>query len=117
MIGRDIGFSDLPQVLALWPFCPPGFLPDRSRRLLARAGFVSPSLDGGLPLFELFSPSRRSSSASRAFSAAFSASRATTSASRSSSDGARGNSQVIRCLNRNPPPPSRRIFSSNPAAA
>ena len=26
---------------------PPGFLPDRSRRLLARAGFVSPSLDGG----------------------------------------------------------------------
>jgi hypothetical protein len=29
---------------------------DFSRRLLTRAGFFSPSLDGGLPLFELFKP-------------------------------------------------------------
>ena len=39
-----------------WPFCPPGFLPERSRRLLTRAGFFSPSLDGGLPLLLLFRP-------------------------------------------------------------
>jgi hypothetical protein len=30
---------------------------------LTRDGFLSPSLDRGLPLFELFRPSRRSSSA------------------------------------------------------
>ena len=35
-------------------------------------GFFSPSLDGGLPLLLLFSPSRRSNSAMRATSAAFS---------------------------------------------
>ena len=29
-------------------------LPDPSRRLFTRTGFFSPSLDGGLPLFELF---------------------------------------------------------------
>jgi hypothetical protein len=52
---------------------PPGFLPDRSRKLDTRAGFLSPSLDGGLPLFELFNPRRRSSSEIRAFRAAFSA--------------------------------------------
>ena len=119
MIDHDIGFSDLPQGLAFVALLPARFLaPDRSRRLLARAGFVSPSLDGGLPLFELFSPSRRSGTASRAFSAAFSASRAADQreqvfqrrrarAIRKSSDG----------LNRNPPPPSKRIFSSNSAAA
>ena len=90
-------------------------MPDRSRRLVTRAGFFSPSLDGGLPLFELFNPSRRSSSASRAFSDAFSACRAATSARRSSIDGARGgNSQVIRCLNRNPSPPSREFFRRTP---
>jgi hypothetical protein len=48
-------------------------LPERSRRLLTRAGFFKPSLDGGLELFELFNPSRRSNSAIRAFKAAFSA--------------------------------------------
>jgi hypothetical protein len=44
------------------------------RRLLVRAargGFLSPSLDGGLPLLELFNPSRRSSSARLAFRARF----------------------------------------------
>ena len=114
MIDHDVGIGDLPQRLA-WPFCPPGFLPDRSRRLVTRAGFFSPSLDGGLPLFELFNPSRRSSSASRAFSDAFSACRAATSARRSSIDGARGgDSRVIRCLNRNPSPPSREFFRRTP---
>jgi Asp-tRNA(Asn)/Glu-tRNA(Gln) amidotransferase A subunit family amidase len=29
------------------PFCPPVFLPDRSRRLLTRTGFFRPSLEGG----------------------------------------------------------------------
>ena len=46
--------------------CPPVFLPDRSRRLLTRSGFFNASLDGGLPLLLLFSPSRRSNSAMRA---------------------------------------------------
>ena len=32
----------------MWPFCPPGFLPDRSRKLDTRTGFLSPSLDGDL---------------------------------------------------------------------
>lgn len=39
--------------------------------LTAPGGFFSPSLDGGLPLFELFNSSRSSSSAIRAFKAAF----------------------------------------------
>ena len=55
------------------PFCPPLFLPDDSRKLLTRAGFFNPSLDGGLPLLLLFSPSRRSNSASRPISIEFSA--------------------------------------------
>jgi hypothetical protein len=42
-------------------------------KLDTRAGFLSPSLDGGLPLFELFNPRQRSSSEIRAFRAAFSA--------------------------------------------
>ena len=54
---------------------------------LHRTGFFSPSLDGGLPLFELFNPSRRSSSAIRAFSDAFSALSAAISAISSSRDG------------------------------
>src|SRR6516225_7830619 len=45
------------------PFCPPRGLPDGSRKLLVRAGFFSPSLDGGLPLLLLLRPSRRSNSA------------------------------------------------------
>jgi len=48
-------------------------LPDGSRKLLTRTGFFSPSLDGGLPLLPLFSPRRRSNSASRSINAAFSA--------------------------------------------
>ena len=35
------------------PFCPPRGLPDGSRRLLVRAGFFNPSLDGGLLLLLL----------------------------------------------------------------
>ena len=95
------------RVSPLWPFCPPGFLPDRSRRLFTRAGFFSPSLDGGLPLFELSNPSRRSSSAIRAFKDTFSALRTAISAISSSLDGSLGDSRIIRFLNRKPPPPSR----------
>src|SRR5208282_1247829 len=65
------GSSVRRSVLPGWPFCPPVLLPDVSRRLLVRAGFLfSPSLDGGLPLLPLFRPRRRSSSATRAVSAA-----------------------------------------------
>src|SRR5580704_11415121 len=66
-------------------------LPDRSRKLDTRAGFFSPSLDGGLPLFELFNPSRRSSSAIWALSAA-------TSAISSSRDGSASDSAVEKIL-------------------
>src|SRR5271157_5100733 len=65
------GSSVRRSVLPGWPFCPPVFLPDVSRRLLVRAGFLfSPSLEGGLPLLPLFRPRRCSSSATRAVSAA-----------------------------------------------
>jgi len=47
-----------------------------------RAGFFRPSLDGGLPLLPLFSPSWRSSSATRATSAAFCARNARISANK-----------------------------------
>src|SRR5262249_38273527 len=94
------GFSTGRRVSPRWPFCPPGFLPDRSRKLLtrgSRGGFFSPSLEGGLLLLVLFNPSRRSSSpmrsfcpalshsnaATRAFSAAFSACKAAFSCSSS----------------------------------
>ena len=30
MIDHDIGFCDLHRFSPLWPFCPPGFLPDQS---------------------------------------------------------------------------------------
>jgi hypothetical protein len=49
------GVSRRLNVLPGWPFCPPVLLPDRSRKLLVRAGFFfRPSLDGGLPLLPLF---------------------------------------------------------------
>src|ERR1019366_443642 len=91
------------RVSPLCPFWPPGFLPERSRRLLTRAGFFSPSLDGGLPLFELFNPSWRSSSAIRDFKAAISA-------ISSSRDGSAGESGFIESLNRTPIPMSRKIY-------
>jgi hypothetical protein len=40
-------------------------LPDGCRKLPVRGGFFSPSLDGGLPLLPLFSPTWRSNSAIR----------------------------------------------------
>lgn len=73
MINPDIGFLDLAERFARMPLLPARLLPVRSRRLLTRGGFFSPSLDGGLPLLELFSPKRRSNSASRPMSATFSA--------------------------------------------
>jgi hypothetical protein len=93
---------------------PPRRLPRRARsaplrplrllagrlRLLTRGGLFSPSLDGGLPLFELFNPRRRSSSATCAFSAAISALCAITSAISSSRDGSAAESGFIESLNR-----------------
>src|SRR5215470_2642281 len=69
------GFSTGRRVSPGWPFCPPDFLPDGSRKLWTRrtrAGFFKPSLDGGLLLLLLFNPSRRSNSDTRAFDVAFS---------------------------------------------
>ena len=49
--GLATGFNVPPAC----PACPPLVLPDLPRRLPAiRGGFVKPSLDGGLLLFELF---------------------------------------------------------------
>ena len=53
MIDHAVGIGDLPQRLAFVTLLPARFLAGRSRRLVTRAGFFSPSLDGGLPLFEL----------------------------------------------------------------
>ena len=75
VIDGDGRIGDLAQGLAF--FCPPDGLPDGSRRLRvrrSRCGLCSPSLDGGLPLLELFNPSRRSNSTTRAINAAFAAS-------------------------------------------
>ena len=68
------GSATCRRVSPLWPFWPPGFLPDGSRELRTRGCFFSPSLDGGLPLLLLSRPSRRSNSVLRAFSVAFSTS-------------------------------------------
>jgi len=83
------------SVSPAWPFWPPGFLSDFSRKLRTREGFFSPSLDGGLPLFELFKPSRRSSSAIRAFRDAISLACALTSAISSSREGSFPDSRLI----------------------
>jgi hypothetical protein len=61
----ESAFSTWRGVLPGCPGCPPDFLPEGVRRLLIRRGFLSPSLDGGLPLLLLFRPRRRSSSAMR----------------------------------------------------
>src|ERR1019366_8220863 len=98
------------RVSPLCPFCPPGGLPDCSRKLLTRAGFFSPSLDGGLPLFELFNPSRRSSSVICAFRAAISAACAAISAMSSSREGPAGESAFIESLNRSPIPMSSKTY-------
>ena len=76
-------------------FCPPDGLSEGSRKLLTRGGLLSPSLDGGLPLFELFNPSRRSSSAIRASRAAILAACAAISAINSSRDGSHGESPFM----------------------
>ena len=92
MIDDPVRLGNLPQGLACMTFCPPDGLSDGSRKLVTRGGFLSPSLDGGLPLLELFNPSRRSSSALRAFRAAISAACALISAISSSRVGSLGDS-------------------------
>ena len=98
MIDDFVGINDLSQGLAFVTL----LLPDRSRKLDTRAGFFNPSLDGGLPLFELFNASRRSSSAIWALSAA-------TSAMSSSRDGSASDSAFIESLNRSQIPLSRKF--------
>ena len=105
------GSADCRRVSPLWPFCPPGFLPEDPRRLDTRAGFFNPSLDGGLPLLELFRPSRRSSSATRATSAAMCDACASISVISYSRGGASTSSATIRFLNRKAIPASRKIRS------
>jgi hypothetical protein len=80
---------------------------------VTRDGFLSPSLDGGWPLLELFNPSRCSSSATRAFRAAFSALSAATSAISSSRDGSQreSGSGFVKSLNQNTIPLSREIYT------
>jgi len=104
MIDNLVGISDLSQRLAFVTLLPARRFPERSRKLCTRAGFFSPSLDGGLPLFELFNPSRRSSSAICALRAAISAACAAISAISSSRDGSAGESAFIKSLNRRPIP-------------
>ena len=72
MIDDLIGISDLPQRLAFVTLLPARFLAGTFPQARHPCR-LSPSLDGGLPLFELFNPSRRSSSAIRALRDAFSA--------------------------------------------
>ena len=70
---RDRGLATCFSVPPLCPTWPPLFLSDLPRRLPAmRGGFFSPSLDGGLLLFELSLLNRRWSSAIVSRCAAFS---------------------------------------------
>jgi hypothetical protein len=67
VVNRVVRLGNLPQRLALVPLLPTRRLARRlAQTARARLGLCSPSLDGGLPLLELFSPSRRSNSATRA---------------------------------------------------
>ena len=114
MIDHDIGFSDLPQGLAFVALLPARFLagpvpqaprPRRLRQPIARRRLAAIRAVQPEPALELRQPRLQRRILGL---------KAATSASRSSSDGARGDSQVIRCLNRNPPPPSREFFRRTP---
>jgi hypothetical protein len=71
MVDDNVRILDPTQGLSRMTFLPPwlvaGWFP---QALDTGRAFFSPSLDGGLPLFPLFSPSRRFNSATRAFDAA-----------------------------------------------
>ena len=95
MIDNVIRIRDLSQGLARVTLLPARLLAGPFPRLFTRTGFLSPSLDGGLPLFELLNPSRRSSSTIRAFSDAFSALSAPISAISPSPDGSLSASQIF----------------------
>jgi hypothetical protein len=56
MVDDGIGLLSPNQRRGGWPFWPPLCLPVDRRKLLTRGGFFRPSLAGGLPLLELFSP-------------------------------------------------------------
>src|SRR5215217_3403099 len=78
------GFSTWRRVLPSCPSCPPDGLFVFSRRFVERGFFRYPSLDGGLPLFELSSPNCRSNSLMRASCSTSRAHNASSSASFSS---------------------------------
>jgi hypothetical protein len=108
--------GDLLQGLALMPLLAARRLVRWSAQAFGpsgRGGFLSPSLDGGFPLLELFKPSRRSGSPIRAIRAAISAACAAISAISSSRDGSRCESgfALIESLNRNTIPLWRKIYS------
>src|SRR3954467_1832660 len=108
------GVSVRRRVSPGWPGCPPVCLPDGCRRLPIRGGFVSPSLDGGLPLLPLFSPRRRSNSAIRsrnpAISAAWRVSCASTSSISSPFVSSLRAARSIEALNRQPGAASNKIY-------
>ena len=116
MIDDFVRISDLSQGLAFVTLLPTRllagpFAQTRHPRWLLAGPFaqtphprrlLQPSLDGGLPLFELFKPSRRSSSAIWALSAP-------TSAMSSSRDSSAADSAFIESLNRSQIPLSRKF--------
>ena len=115
MIDDPVRLGGLPQGVSFMTFLPARRLVRWLAQTSDRGGLLSPSLDGGLPLLELFNPSRRSSSAIRAFSAAISAACALISAISSSRDGSprESASGFIESLNRNPIPLSRKNYTLN----
>ncbi len=73
VIDGVVGIVDRAKGFPGCPFCPPAGFFDRSRKLRVRGGFLlSPSLYGGLLLFELISHRRRTNSTPLATSAPFS---------------------------------------------
>jgi hypothetical protein len=63
MVDNVIRIRDLSQRLARVTLLPAPWLAGPFPQALHPYRLLQPSLDGGLPLFELFNPSRRSSSA------------------------------------------------------
>jgi hypothetical protein len=95
MVDRTVRYGDLPQGVSFMTFLPARRLVRWLAQTSDRGGLLSPSLDGGLPLLELFNPSRRSSSAIRASRAAILAACAAISAINSSRDGSHGESPFM----------------------
>ena len=95
MIDDPVRLGNLPQGLAFMTFLPARRLVRRFAQARHPRRLLDPSLDGGLPLLELFNPSRRSSSAIRALRTAISAACALISAISSSRVGSLGDSGLL----------------------